>query len=104
MRNGRHLVIADILTHVKAFSMIATNLGNQTTEHKGKEIMKERNLIDIIERFQTHHALQEEREINNFHVPANGAVASNVQDKDEMPNEAKAAVIAPARSPIRLTK
>jgi hypothetical protein len=26
------------------------------------------NVIDIIERFQTRHALQEEREMNNFHV------------------------------------
>jgi hypothetical protein len=31
--------------------------------------MKEHNLIDIIERFQMHHALQEEREMNNFRVP-----------------------------------
>jgi hypothetical protein len=35
--------------------------------------MKERNLIDIIEAFQTHHALEEERKMNNFRVPANGA-------------------------------
>ena len=26
------------------------------------------NVIDIIERFQTHHALQEERELKNLHA------------------------------------
>jgi hypothetical protein len=33
------------------------------------------NVIDIIERFQTQHALQEEREMNNFNALRNGAVA-----------------------------
>ena len=32
------------------------------------------NVIDIIERFQTHQALQEEREIQNFQVSTKGAV------------------------------
>ena len=32
-------------------------------------------LIDIIERFQWRHALQEKREMKNFHAPMNGAVA-----------------------------
>ena len=35
--------------------------------------MNERNVIDIIERFQTHHALQEESKMNNSHVRTNGA-------------------------------
>jgi hypothetical protein len=32
------------------------------------------NVIDIIQRFQTHHALQEEREIQNFQVSTKGVV------------------------------
>jgi hypothetical protein len=32
------------------------------------------NIIDIIQRFQTHHALQEEREIQNAQVSTKGAV------------------------------
>ena len=39
------------------------------------------NVIDIIERFQTRHALQEEQEMNNFHASTNGEVAPG------MPNE-----------------
>jgi hypothetical protein len=38
--------------------------------------------IDIIERFQTRHALQEEREMNDFKVPRNGAVAAGMPDKN----------------------
>jgi hypothetical protein len=70
--------------------------------------MKERNLIDIIERFQTHHALQEKREMENFHGPTSGAVASGVPDKDGMPKdrtpETEEVVIAEQPSRIRLTK
>jgi hypothetical protein len=40
------------------------------------------NIIDIIERFQTRHALQEEREMNNFHASTNGAVASGMPDEN----------------------
>jgi hypothetical protein len=36
------------------------------------DFMKRRNLIDLVERFQTHHALQEEREMNNFQASTNG--------------------------------
>ena len=32
------------------------------------------NIIDIVQRFQTHHALQEEREIQNSQVSTKGAV------------------------------
>ncbi len=35
-------------------------------------LMKRHNLIDLVERFQTQHSLQEEREINNFHASRNG--------------------------------
>ena len=44
-----------------------------------------KNVIDIIERFQTHHALQEERELKNSHVSRNGAVAPSAPDKTGMP-------------------
>ena len=36
--------------------------------------MKSHNLADIIERFQTRHALREERAQDNFHTPIEGAV------------------------------
>jgi len=38
------------------------------------KLMRRRSVIDIVERFQTHHALQEEREMKNFHASTNGAV------------------------------
>ena len=47
--------------------------------------MKRRSVIDIIERFQTHHALQEEHEMKDLHAPANGAAASSLPDKNAMP-------------------
>ena len=70
--------------------------------------MKGRNVIDIIERFQMHHALQEEREMNNFHASTSGAVAAGVPNKNGMPkksiSETEAVVIAEQSSLIRLTK
>ncbi len=39
------------------------------------ELMRRRSVIDIVERFQTKHALQEERETKNFHPSTNLAVA-----------------------------
>jgi hypothetical protein len=48
-----------------------------------RKSMKE-NVMDIVERFQTHHALREERELKNSHASANGAVAPSVPDKNEM--------------------
>jgi hypothetical protein len=42
-----------------------------------------KNIMDIIERFQTHHALKEEREMENSHASGNGAAPSNVRDKHE---------------------
>jgi len=47
--------------------------------------MKRRNLIEIIERFQTRHALQEEQEWKNFDAPRNGAPTQGVPDKNAMP-------------------
>jgi hypothetical protein len=46
-----------------------------------------RNVMDIVERFQTHHALQEERELKNSHASGNGAVAPSVPDKNGMPEK-----------------
>jgi hypothetical protein len=43
------------------------------------------NIIDIIERFQTRHALQEEQEMKNSNASRNGAPAQGVPDKNAMP-------------------
>jgi hypothetical protein len=40
------------------------------------------NVIDIIERFQARHALQEERETQNSHASNNGSVSSGVPDEN----------------------
>ncbi len=37
------------------------------------KLMRRRSVIDIVERFQTLHALQEERETKNFHPSTNGS-------------------------------
>ena len=49
--------------------------------------MKARNIIDIIERFQTRHALQEELGLKNFHASTNGALAPDVPDKNGGPEK-----------------
>ena len=76
----------------------AINFCNQTTKHEGQKVMKGNNVIDIIERFQTHHALREEREMKNFHTSTNGALAPDVPDKNGGPEkstpETEEAVIA----------
>ena len=38
------------------------------------KIMRRRSVIDIVERFQTKHALQEERETKNFHPSMNSTI------------------------------
>ena len=40
------------------------------------------NIIDIIERFQTRHALQEECEVKKFDASTNSAAAAGVPDKN----------------------
>jgi len=40
------------------------------------------NVIDIIERFQTRHALQEECEVKKFDASTNSAAAAGVPDKN----------------------
>jgi len=42
------------------------------------KLMRRRNVIDILERFQTKRALQGERETKNFHPSTNGAVATGI--------------------------
>ena len=42
------------------------------------KLMRRRGVIDIVERFQTKHALHEERETKNFHPSTNGAVATGI--------------------------
>ncbi len=42
------------------------------------KLMRRRSVIDIVERFQTKHALQEERETKNFRPSTNGAVAPGI--------------------------
>jgi len=42
------------------------------------KLMRRRSVIDIVERFQAKHALQEERETKNFHPSTNGAVATSI--------------------------
>lgn len=43
------------------------------------------SVIDIVQRFQTHHALQEERELKNSHASRNGAVPPSVPDNNGIP-------------------
>jgi hypothetical protein len=41
-------------------------------------LMRRRSVIDIVERFQTKRALQEERETKNFHPSTDGVVAPGI--------------------------
>ena len=42
------------------------------------KLMRRRSVINLVERFQTKRALQEERETKNFHPSTNGAVAPGI--------------------------
>ena len=42
------------------------------------KLMRRRSVIDVVERFQTKHALQEKRETKNLHPSTNGAVATGI--------------------------
>jgi hypothetical protein len=42
------------------------------------KLMRRRSVIDIIERFQRKHALQEERETKNLYPSTNGVVAPGI--------------------------
>jgi len=41
-------------------------------------LMRRRSVIDIVERFQTKHALQEERETKNSHSLTDGGIAPGI--------------------------
>lgn len=47
-------------------------------------LIRRRSVVDIIERFQTEHALQEEREMKNRHSPTSGAVEPGAPNKNGM--------------------
>jgi hypothetical protein len=42
------------------------------------KLMRLRSVIDIVERFQAKHALQEERETKNFHPSTNGEIVPGI--------------------------
>jgi len=42
------------------------------------KLMRRRSVIDIVERFQTKHALPEEREMKNLHASTNVVVAPRI--------------------------
>ena len=42
------------------------------------KLMRRRSVIDIVERFQTKHALEEERETKNFHPSTNGEIVPGI--------------------------
>ncbi len=50
----------------------------------GNERKTMRNVMDIIERFQTHHALQEERELENSLALGNGGAAPSAPDRNSI--------------------
>ena len=54
--------------------------------------MKPRNLVDIIERSQTRHALQEERDLSNFHAVVEGAAAPRETVKNRATGRSRFAV------------
>ena len=59
------------------------NLPVMPSESKGicaaiAQLIRRRSVIDIVERFQTKHALQEELETKNFHPSMKGAVATGI--------------------------
>src|ERR1700751_2250811 len=55
------------------------DLDNTAPTHKfGKKLMSRRSVIEIVERFQAKHALEEQRETKNLHPSTNGAVAPGI--------------------------
>jgi hypothetical protein len=54
--------------------------------------MKSGNLVDIIERSQTRHALREEHQLNNFHAVIGGAVAPLGPDKNSGTEKSRFAI------------
>jgi hypothetical protein len=59
------------------------NRAMEASESKGiwaaiAKLKRRRSVIDIVEGFQTKHALQEEKETKNLHPSTNGAVATGI--------------------------
>jgi hypothetical protein len=71
--------------HRSTTNMVLGKFGTPQVIWPNKRNTMNNNLLDIIERFQTHHALQEERELKNSHASTNGAVAPGLSDKNESP-------------------
>lgn len=68
---------------MKGMMKTEKNLSVVPGESKGicaaiAKLMRRRSVIDIVERLQAKHALQEERETKNFHPSTNGAVAPGI--------------------------
>jgi hypothetical protein len=59
------------------------NLPVAPSESKGicaavAKLMRRRTVVDIVERFQAKHAMQEERETGNFHPSTNGEIVPGI--------------------------
>jgi hypothetical protein len=85
VKSAQEHVYTVFKTPTKKGMMMKTekNLSVAPSESKGicaaiAKLMRRRSLIDIVERFQTKHALQEERETKDFHPSTNGAVAPGI--------------------------
>jgi hypothetical protein len=79
---GRVYTVFKIPT-TKGITMKTKKLAVVPRESKGigaaiAKFMRRRSVIDIVERFQRKHALQEEREKKNFNPSTNGAVAPGI--------------------------
>ena len=65
--------------------MNTSKLAGEVAEVKGgskgiraavARLIRRRSVIDIVQRFQTQHALQEEREMKNYHSLTNGVIGT----------------------------
>jgi len=61
-------------------------------------LIRRRSVVDIVERFQTQHALQEEREIKNLHPSTNGAVPRALPDGNETAKDRRSEESSPPHS------
>jgi hypothetical protein len=77
-------IVSSEISTTKGITMKTKNLAEKVPVVPGEsrgicaaiaKLMRRRSVIDIVERFQTKHALQEERETKNFHPSTNGEVA-----------------------------
>src|SRR5438309_1102154 len=61
-------------------------------------LIRRRSVVDIVERFQRQHALQEEREIKNLHPSTNGAVPRALPDGNETAKDRRSEESSPPHS------